>query len=88
MKRKITVLALCALLLALCFPAEAQQPVVKVPKIGFLANGSPLTQPLRCVSKLFARGFAKSVTPMGKTLILNTAMPGGHLSDYRSWLRN
>src|SRR5262245_54582435 len=36
MKRKITVLALCAMLLALCASAEAQQPK-KVPRIGFLS---------------------------------------------------
>jgi putative tryptophan/tyrosine transport system substrate-binding protein len=35
MKKKITVLALCAMLFALCFFAEAQQPK-KVPRIGFL----------------------------------------------------
>jgi putative ABC transport system substrate-binding protein len=35
MKRKITVLALCAMLLALCSLAEAQQPP-KIPRIGFL----------------------------------------------------
>jgi putative tryptophan/tyrosine transport system substrate-binding protein len=36
MENKITVLALSALLLALCFPAEAQQPK-KVPRLGFLS---------------------------------------------------
>jgi putative tryptophan/tyrosine transport system substrate-binding protein len=35
MDRKITVLALCAMLLALNFPAQAQQPT-KVPRIGYL----------------------------------------------------
>jgi putative ABC transport system substrate-binding protein len=35
MKRKITVLALCAFLLALCVPAEAQEQA-KMPKIGWL----------------------------------------------------
>src|SRR5262245_58636258 len=35
MKRKITVLALCAMLLALCHSVEAQQ--VKVPRIGYLS---------------------------------------------------
>jgi len=36
MKKKIAVLALCAMLFALCLPAEAQQPK-KVSRIGFLA---------------------------------------------------
>jgi putative ABC transport system substrate-binding protein len=37
MKKKITVLTLCAMLLALCLPADAQQ-AEKVPRIGFLDN--------------------------------------------------
>src|SRR5215468_8923154 len=39
MKRTITVLALCAMLFALCASAEAQQPT-KVPRIGFLDNST------------------------------------------------
>jgi putative tryptophan/tyrosine transport system substrate-binding protein len=35
MKKKFKVLALCAMLFALCLPAEAQQPT-KIPRIGFL----------------------------------------------------
>jgi putative ABC transport system substrate-binding protein len=42
MKRKITVLALSALLFALSHPAEAQQPT-KIPRIGFLIGSSPST---------------------------------------------
>ena len=37
MKKKITVLTLCAMLFALCVSAEAQQPA-KVPRIGYLAD--------------------------------------------------
>jgi putative ABC transport system substrate-binding protein len=37
MKKKITVLTLCAMLFALCSPAEAQQPK-KVPRIGYLSS--------------------------------------------------
>ena len=40
MKRKIPVLALAALLLALTFPAEAQQPT-KIPRIGYLTAAFP-----------------------------------------------
>ncbi len=40
MKRKFTVLTLCATLLALCVPAEAQQPK-KVPRIGYLSAQVP-----------------------------------------------
>jgi putative ABC transport system substrate-binding protein len=39
-KKQITLLTLCAMLLALCYPAEAQQPAGKVPRIGFLDSGS------------------------------------------------
>jgi putative ABC transport system substrate-binding protein len=43
MKEKIRVLTLCALLLALCASAEAQQPT-KVPRIGFVSGvGDPKT---------------------------------------------
>jgi putative ABC transport system substrate-binding protein len=38
MKRKITVLSLCAMLLALCYSVSAQQSV-KIPRIGFLTGG-------------------------------------------------
>jgi putative tryptophan/tyrosine transport system substrate-binding protein len=40
MSEKITGLALCALLFALSFPAEAQQPAGRVSRIGFLAISS------------------------------------------------
>jgi putative ABC transport system substrate-binding protein len=39
MKKKLTVLTLCAMLLALCLHAEAQQSA-KIPRIAFLAGGS------------------------------------------------
>jgi putative ABC transport system substrate-binding protein len=40
MKKKLTLLILSAMLLALGVPAEAQQPAGKVPRIGFLDSGS------------------------------------------------
>jgi ABC-type uncharacterized transport system substrate-binding protein len=40
MKRKITILALCAMLFALSNSASAQQPK-KVPRIGYLSNSDP-----------------------------------------------
>jgi putative tryptophan/tyrosine transport system substrate-binding protein len=46
MKKKITVLTLCALLFALCFPADAQQPK-KVPRIGYLSSSDPITESTR-----------------------------------------
>jgi putative ABC transport system substrate-binding protein len=46
MKRKITVLALCAMLFALCATAEAQQPK-KVPLLGYLSSGNPTSESAR-----------------------------------------
>ena len=40
MKKKLTLLALCAILLALCFPARGQQPK-KVYRIGYLSALDP-----------------------------------------------
>jgi hypothetical protein len=42
MNKKISCLALCAMLFALCGSVEAQEPK-KVPRIGFLAAVSPST---------------------------------------------
>ena len=39
-KKKITFLTLCVMLLALCFPVEAQQPG-KLPRIGFVLASGP-----------------------------------------------
>ena len=46
MNRKITVLTLCAMLFALCFSAEAQQPK-KVTRIGYLSPLDPATDSAR-----------------------------------------
>ena len=46
MKRKVTFLALCAMLFALCFSAEAQQPK-KVPRIGYLTAFAGDTESIR-----------------------------------------
>jgi putative tryptophan/tyrosine transport system substrate-binding protein len=46
MSQKIFSLALSALLLALCFPAEAQRPA-KIPRIGYVAPLSPASESAR-----------------------------------------
>ena len=38
MKRKVSGVALCAMLFALCVPADAQQTAGKIPRIGFLSR--------------------------------------------------
>ena len=45
MKKKITVLTLCAMLVALCSAANAQQ--YKVTRIGYLSNGDPARESTR-----------------------------------------
>ncbi len=56
MKRKITVLTLCAMLFALCYSADAQQQA-KIPKIGWLGAG-PSSVP-GSARDLFWREFGK-----------------------------
>jgi putative ABC transport system substrate-binding protein len=46
MKKKISALTLCAMLLALCVPAEAQEPK-KVPRIGYLSSLDPARESTR-----------------------------------------
>jgi hypothetical protein len=65
MKRKITVLALSAVLLTLCFPAGAQQP--KVPRIGYLGGTFPLLER----REAFRQGCASLGTSREKTLSLS-----------------
>ena len=50
LRKKITVLTLCAMLFSLCSSAAAQQPA-KVPRIGFL-TGSPSVFPGRIMEQL------------------------------------
>src|SRR5262245_15589320 len=53
MKKKITLLALCAILLALCFPARGQQPK-KVFRLGYLSNLSRSSDIIRAEPFLLA----------------------------------
>jgi len=46
MKRRITVLTVCAMLFALCSSVDAQQPT-KVPRIGYLSNTDPVGESTR-----------------------------------------
>jgi putative ABC transport system substrate-binding protein len=66
MKRKITVLTLCAMLLALGFPAEAQQPT-KIPRIGFLGD-SASTNPAR--NEAFRQGLRDLGYVEGKNIVI------------------
>jgi len=71
MKRKITVITLCAFLLALCSPADAQQPT-KIPRIGFLITSSPAVIAPRMDA--FQQGLRELGYVEGKTFSLSGDM--------------
>src|SRR5499426_2173936 len=67
MNRKITVLTLCAMLLALCLPARAQQPK-KIPRIGYLIGQSRSTAAVRIDP--FRQGLRKLGYVEGKNIVI------------------
>jgi putative ABC transport system substrate-binding protein len=67
MKNKIITLALGAMLLALCFAAEAQQPK-KVPRIGFLSAASPSAIAAR--TEAFRQGLRELGYVEGKSIVI------------------
>jgi len=67
MKKKITVLTLCALLFALCSSAQAQQPK-KVPRIGFQSAVSPSAIAARI--EAFRQGLRELGYVEGKNIII------------------
>jgi len=75
MKKKITVLTLCAMLLALCLPAEAQQPK-KVPQIGFLGSLSFSTDPDR--REAFRQGLRELGYVEGKNIVIEWRFAEGN----------
>jgi len=67
MNRKITVLTLCAMLLALCLPARAQQPK-KIPRIGYLIGQSRSTAAVRIDP--FRQGLRELGYVEGKNIVI------------------
>jgi len=67
MKKKITVLTLCAMLFALCSSAHAQQPK-KVPRIGYLSNTSPSADSARY--EAFRQGLRELGYVAGKNVVI------------------
>jgi putative tryptophan/tyrosine transport system substrate-binding protein len=67
MKKKITILMLSAMLLALSFPARAQQPT-KVPRIGWLTGGSLSSQAAR--HEAFRQGLRELGYVEGKNIVI------------------
>jgi putative ABC transport system substrate-binding protein len=67
MHKKITRLALCAVLLAVSFPAQAQQPT-KIPRIGFLGGSSPSAISAR--TEAFRQGLRELGYVEGKNIVI------------------
>jgi len=67
MKKKITVLTLCATLFALCLPAEAQQPT-KIPRVGYLAANS--LSDISARVEAFRQGLRELGYVEGKNIVL------------------
>src|SRR5262249_55722209 len=67
MKKKITVLTLCAMLFGLCLPAEAQQPP-KIPRIGYLVSAFPSSTPARY--EAFRQGLRELGYVEGKNIVI------------------
>ena len=74
MKKKITVLTLSALLLALGFSVEAQQPT-KIPLIGSLSGSSPSTSPAR--HEAFRQGLRDLGYVEGKNIVIERRWADG-----------
>ena len=70
MMRKVSCLALCALLLALCTSAKAQQPIAKLPRIGFLTNSSASDPATALRLDAFRQGLRELGYVEGKTIII------------------
>jgi len=77
MRKNVFGLALGALLLALCTPGRAQQPMVKVPKIGFLANGSASDAPTALRLEAFRQGLRELGYIDGKNINIEYRYAGG-----------
>jgi ABC-type uncharacterized transport system substrate-binding protein len=76
MKKKITVLTLCALLIALSSFAQAQQPA-KVPRIGYLGGASLSAIPARI--EAFRQGLRELGYVEGKNLVIEWRSAEGKL---------
>jgi len=74
MKKKIAVLTLCAIVLALCFPAHAQQPK-KIFRIGFLDNSTASV--IAVLSESFRQDLRKLGWIEGKNITIESRFAEG-----------
>src|SRR5215467_9721209 len=82
MKRKITVLILYAMLLALSSPASAQQPQ-KIPKIGYVSGSGDANNPGANV-EAFRRGLRDLGYTDGKNILVEYRYAEGKLDQLPS----
>ena len=76
MKKKLTVLTLCAMLFALCYSAWGQQPK-KIPRIGFLGASSPSAISARI--EAFRQGLRELGYVEGKNIVIEYRYAEGKL---------
>jgi putative ABC transport system substrate-binding protein len=76
MSKKVIRLALSAVLFALCFPAEAQQPT-KIPRIANLIGGSPSADLAR--TEAFRQGLRELGYVEGKNIVIELRSAEGKL---------
>src|SRR5262249_53119518 len=76
MKKKITVVTLCAMLFAFCSVAEAQQPT-KVPRVGYLVAAFPSAITTRTES--FRQGLRELGYVEGKNIVIEWRSAEGKL---------
>jgi putative ABC transport system substrate-binding protein len=76
MKRIMTVLTLCAMLLALSFPAHAQQPA-KIPRVGYLTASTPSSMSARV--EAFRQGLRELRYVEGKNIVIEWRFAEGKL---------
>ena len=80
---QVLLLALCAMLFALCFSAQAQQPK-KIPRIGYLSNASPSAQSAR--TEVFRQGLRELGYIEGKNIVIEWRYAEGKLDRLRALL--
>jgi len=80
MRRKIIFLALCAMLFALCFSAQAQQPA-KILRIGYLSSDSPSTIAVRI--EAFRQGLREFGYVEGKNILIEWRFAQGKADRLR-----
>jgi putative ABC transport system substrate-binding protein len=83
MIKKILLVAFCSMLLAPCFPAQAQQPT-KVPRIGYVDAGSPATTGHRV--EAFMQGLRELGYVDGRNIVIEYRWAEGKLEHLPGFL--